>query len=338
MSPKQTVNLLSVLFLTFCTFAGSVITLEIGGDPWSGTAAGAVFALLIILADRLLRGFSLRAFSSATFGLFLGIVFATLLRASGVLQFQSEGVQWVVGLALYLAFGYLGMMLAMRSNRDEFALIIPYVRFTREAVLDAPLVLDTNIVIDGRIADLCSTGFLSRQLIVPRLVLNELQHLSDSPDPIRRARGRRGLDNLNALQGDKTISLSIHEHDNNIENTPDATLIRIAQLLQARIVSNDQALAKLARLRGLPVLNLNDLVKALRPAIVPGDELDLDIVREGRDSHQGVGYLPDGTMIVVNNASQHVGQTIAVVVAGAMQTSAGRLFFAELRGNRTHQG
>src|SRR5205814_8171073 len=152
------------------------------------------FCLLVILVDRLLKGFSLRAFSSATFGLILGLIFANLLMASQVLRFQSETTQWVARLIVYATFAYLGMMLAMRSNRDEFSLIIPYVRFAREAKQHEPLILDTNVIIDGRIAELCATGFLSRSLIVPRFVLGELQALADSRDPTKRERGRRGLE------------------------------------------------------------------------------------------------------------------------------------------------
>ena len=155
-----------------------------------------------MLADRFLKGFSLRAFSSATFGLLLGLLFANLLRASQILRFQREATQWGARLVIYLVFAYFGMMLAMRSNRDEFSLIIPYVRFTRETRAE-PLVVDTSAIIDGRIADLCATGFLSRALIVPRFVLTELQTLADSHDPVKRERGRRGLDILNQLQRSK---------------------------------------------------------------------------------------------------------------------------------------
>ena len=165
-----------------------------------GVVVGVAFGLLVVLADRLLKGVSLRAFSSATFGLLLGLLFANLLIASEILHYQSETTQWAMRLVVYCTFGYLGMMLAMRSNRDEFSLIIPYVRFSRETTQHEPLVVDTNVIIDGRIADLCGTGFLSRSLIVPRFVLGELQTLADSRDPLKRERGRRGLEILNQLQ------------------------------------------------------------------------------------------------------------------------------------------
>src|SRR5713101_7829977 len=200
MTPLMTVNLLRVLFVTFCAAIGATVSAEIVGNLWPGLILGVILGLAIVLIDRLLKGFSLRAFSSATFGLLLGLFFANLLMASQVLRYQSEATQWTARLIVYCTFGYLGMMLAMRSSRDEFSLIIPYVRFARETTQREPLVVDTNVIIDGRIADLCATGFLSRALIVPRFVLGELQTLADSRDAIKRERGRRGLDILNQLQ------------------------------------------------------------------------------------------------------------------------------------------
>ena len=331
MTPALTVNLLRVLFVTFCGTIGGIAGAEMQGSAPVGIAIGIVFGLLIVLADRLLKGLSLRAFSSATFGLLLGLFFANLLMASQVLRFQPESTQWAARLIVYCAFGYLGMMLAMRSNRDEFSLIIPYVRFARETTQHEPLVVDTSVIIDGRIADLCATGFLSRALIVPRCVLAELQTLADSRDPIKRERGRRGLDILNQLQRSREIELTIHETNEDAELDTDARLVRTARVLQARLLTNDAALAQVARLQQVPVLNIADLARALRPVVVAGDELELHLVKEGRDAHQAVGYLSDGTMIVVNHARPHLGSTATVVVSSALQTAAGRLIFAELK-------
>jgi uncharacterized protein YacL len=331
MTPLLTVNLLRVLFVTFCAAIGGMVTVEIEGKATPGILIGVVFALIIVLADRLLKGFSLRAFSSATFGLLLGLLFASLLVASDVLRYQSDTVQWAARLVVYCTFGYLGMMLAMRSNRDEFSLIIPYVRFARETTQREPLVVDTNVIIDGRIAELCATGFLSRALIVPRFVLGELQTLADSRDPIKRERGRRGLDILNQLQKSRELDLTIHETSGDADLSIDARLVRTAKLLQARLLTNDQALCQVARLQQVPALNLADLARALRPSAAAGDELELNLVKEGRESHQAVGYLPDGTMIVVNHARAHLGKVATVVVSSALQTGAGRLIFAEIK-------
>jgi uncharacterized protein YacL len=334
MNSQLTVNLLRVLFVTFSGLVGSLVTAELEGNAIPGLLIGLVFGLALVLADRLLKGLSLRAFSSATLGLLLGLLFSNLLLASQVLRYQSEETQWIARLVVYCVFGYLGTMLAMRSNRDEFSLMIPYIRFARETTEHEPVVIDTNIVIDGRIAELCATGFLSRMLVVPRFVLNELQLLADSRDPTKRERGRRGLEILNQLQRSRELDLTIHDaNTEEIEATTDAQLVRVAKLLQARLLTNDQALCQVARLQKVAVLNLNDLAKALRPAVVPGDELELNLVKEGRDPHQAVGYLADGTMIVVNQARAQIGRAATVVISSALQTAGGRLIFAELKEN-----
>ena len=332
MTPLLTVNLLRILFVTFCAAIGGIVTVETQGKATLGILIGVVFALSIVLVDRLLKGFSLRAFSSATFGLLLGLLFANLLMASQILRYQSETTEWTVRLIVYCTFAYLGMMLAMRSSRDEFSLIIPYVRFARETTHHEPLLVDTNVIIDGRIADLCATGFLSRSLIVPRFVLGELQTLADSRDPIKRERGRRGLEILNQLQGSREIELTIHDTTvDDADLTTDARLVRTARLLQARLLTNDTALCQVARLQQVQTLNLADLARTLRPTVTAGDELELTLIKEGREAHQAVGYLADGTMIVVNHARPHLGKVATVVVSSSLQTGAGRLIFAELK-------
>lgn len=338
MSTQLTMNLLRVLFVTFCAAVGSGVSSEAVDDPVRGLLIGLVFGLALVLVDRLLKGFSLRAFSSATLGLLLGLFFANLLLASQVLRYQSEFVQWAARLIVYCTFGYLGTMLAMRSNRDEFSLIIPYVRFARETTQHEPLVIDTNIIIDGRIADLCATGFLSRALIVPRFVLAELQLLADARDNIKRERGRRGLEILQQLQRSREIDLTIHDGGDEDDLPVDERLVRLAKVLGARLLTNDLPLCQVARLQQVPCLNLTDLSRALRPVVVAGDELELNLVREGRDAHQAVGFLPDGTMIVVNQARPHLGRVVTVVISSALQTAGGRLVFAELKENSKIRG
>ena len=239
MTPLLTINLLRFLFVI-----GSNISSALIANSWPGLVLGIVFGLIVVLIDRLLKGFSLRLFSSATFGLLLGLLFANLLMASQVLRYQSETTQWAVRLIVYTSFGYLGMMLAMRSSRDEFSLIIPYVRFARETTQHEPLVIDTNVIIDGRIADLCATGFLSRSLIVPRFVLDELQTLADSRDSTKRERGRRGLEILNELQRSREVELTVHESTgDDVDLVVDSRLVRAAKVLKARLLTNDHALA-----------------------------------------------------------------------------------------------
>ena len=331
MTPLVTINLLRALFVTFATCVGLMIGDEALGSAVIGAGGGAAFGLCIVLADRLLKGISLRVFSSATFGLLVGFIFAQLLLASHVLAGAQPQTQWITGLVVYSTFGYLGTMLAIRSNRDEFSLIIPYVRFRQATVQDAPLLIDSNIVIDGRIGALCAAGFLSSSLVVPRFVLDELQRLADSHDSQKRERGRGALERLQQMQRDPSLSVTILDSEIDPQTPVDTRLIQTAKLLDARLLTNDSNLCAIARLQNIQVLNLNDLTRALRPQLAAGDEVELPLVKEGRDAHQAVGYLADGTMVVVNHARAHIGKTMRVVVASVLQTNAGRLFFAELQ-------
>ena len=222
-------------------------------------------------------------------------------------------------------------MLAIRSNRDEFALVIPYIRFRQATVQDAPLLVDSNIIIDGRLPELCATGFLSSSIVVPRFILDELQRLADSGDPLKRERGRGALERLQQMQRNPALNVTIHESETDAETPVDTRLVQLAKLLDARVLTNDGNLCSIARLQGVNVLNLNDLGRALRPALAPGQQLEIALVKEGREPHQAIGYLPDGTMIVVNHGRKLLGKTVPVSIASALQTSAGRLFFAELK-------
>ena len=330
MTPSRTTNLLRTLFIIFAGSIGALCGSALADNPLAGMFGGLVFGLLLVLVDRLLKGFSLRAFSSATFGLLLGLLTARLLIASEVLRYLREEVAWAVSLAVYAIFGYLGMMLAMRSNRDEFSLVIPYVRFSRESVHDAPIVVDSNILIDGRLLRVVETGFVSGSLVVPKFVIDELQQLADSDDPHKRETGRRGLDNLGQMQESDDFDVTIHEGAEEAESPVDQRLTQLALVLSARLLTNDAPLTKVARLQRVNVLNLNELVAALRPPLAPGQEVALMLAKPGRDPHQAIGYLDDGTMIVVNNAHQWIGERVGVRISSTLKTSAGRLFFANL--------
>ena len=331
MTPLRTVNLLRTLFVIFAAFMGVSVGPALFGSIWIGAGAGLIFGLVVVLADRLLKGVTLRTFSSATFGLMLGLFFSWLLLASEILRNASEDVQWIAGMVVYCTFGYLGMMLAIRSGRDEFSLIIPYVRFRQTEVQDIPLIVDSNILIDGRLERLRDTGFIGTALIVPRFVLDELQMLADSGDSLRRERGRRALLLLEDLRKRDPSSISIHESTLDGETKVDAKLVQLALLLGARLLTNDSNLCKIARLQNVIALNLNELAEALRPQLATGDELELTLVKEGKEPHQAVGYLADGTMVVVNQARAHVGKAVTIHVASVVHTAAGRLFFAELK-------
>jgi len=332
MTPERTINLLRILFVVFTGTIGLMVGVDTEIGLAGGISVGLVFGLLMVLVDRLLKGITLRIFSSATFGLFVGFIFARLLLASSILRALPDDLEWLTGMVVYAAFAYLGMMLAIRSNRDEFSLIIPYVRFRRSNVQDDQVIVDSNVIIDGRLPELCGTGFITSGLVVPRFILDELQRLSDSSDAQKRERGRLAFENLGAMQRNPALSVTIYDGPADTESAVDTKLILCAKLLDARLLTNDANLTATARLQGVQVLNLFDLARALRPIVEPGRPIDIALVKEGRDPHQAVGYLSDGTMIVVNHARAHIGQTVPVIITTTLQTSAGRLFFAELKG------
>jgi uncharacterized protein YacL len=327
-----------ILFLCLCTvggFAVSQVRPEFVGGNYSaliGMAIGFGFGWLMIALDEMLKGFSLRAFSATTFGLLLGTVVALLIDRSGLFEYAEKTTTgWLIRLGLFLSFGYIGIVLAMRSNKEDFSLIIPYVRFAKQNKPDNPLLLDTSVVVDGRIADLIEANFLEGLIIVPRFVLKELQQIADSADPIKRARGRRGLEILNRIQRNTRNEVRIHEGDFPDEKEVDGKLIRLARNLGAKLFTNDHNLGQLAELQLVNHVNLHELAKTMRTVLLPGEMISLRIVREGKDKGQGVGYLPDGTMVVVNNGHSAVGQHVEVQVASHLQTGAGVIVFAELK-------
>jgi uncharacterized protein YacL len=287
------------------------------------------FGGLLIAVDEMLKGFSLRAFSAITFGLLLGSLVALLVDHSGLFDNADDKARWVIHLGLFLSFGYIGMVLAMRSNKEDFSLIIPYVRFTRQNERDNLLLLDTSIIIDGRIADLIETGFIEGLVLVPRFVLLELQQISDSADAIKRARGRRGFEILNRLQHNSKIQVRIHDGDFPEEKGVDAKLVRLARNLNAKLYTNDFNLTKVAELQKVSCVNLNELGRLMKTVLLPGEIIPIKIVREGRDKGQGIGYLPDGTMVIINNGQPHIGQQIDAEVQSTLQTGAGVIIFAE---------
>ena len=339
MNTGSILNVVRMFFLILASFIG--VSVALGENPenhwyaaWFGSVFGLGFASLMIVLDVMLRHVTIRAFSYGTFGLLIGLLCAWLVTS--IEFFESGWVEQfplaanIFNLAMFLGFGFLGVMLALRSKREEFSLLIPYVRFRQDALQDLPILLDTNVIIDGRIPGISAAGFMGGTLVVPRFVLEELQKMADSNDDLKRARGKRGLDSLNRMKSVDGMEVEINDEELRSGLSSDGKMVELADILGARILTNDSNLGKVARLKGLVVLNLNELAMALHPVVSPGDELELELVKEGKDDHQAVGYLPDGTMIVVNQGKPLIGTTQPVVVAGAVQTSAGRLIFAEL--------
>jgi uncharacterized protein YacL len=333
MPPRTVIHTVRAVFLLCCVMLGMSVSTSGATDLGHPAAAllGLLFGGVIIGLDILLRNMTIRSFSAGTFGLMIGIFCAWLITnipwADNVSPRASNWVQ----LGLYLALGYLGTALALRSNRQEFSLIIPYVRFRNEGIIQQPLLVDTNIIIDGRLPGICATGFIGGTLIVPRFVLDELHVLADSMETVKRDRGRRGLECLEELKRIPGLEVTVHDDYQPNEKLVDTKLVQLAKALDAKLLTNDANLGRVAQLQGLAVLNLNHLAQAMRVIINAGDELELVLVKEGKDEHQAVGYLPDGTMIVVNHARSRIGQTAIVSVSSALQTSAGRLIFAELK-------
>lgn len=323
-----------LLFLVLCTAGGYAVSQKFPthvDNSLLGLVIGFGVGGFLIAIDEMLKGFSLRAFSSITFGLLLGSFIAWLIDTSGLFEVTGENVRWIIRLSLFLAFGYIGMVLAMRSNKEDFSLIIPYVRFASQSKPENPLVLDTSAIIDGRIVELMDAGFLEGMIVVPRFVLKELQFVSDSPDSLKRERGRRGLEMLNRLQRNPRYEAKIHEADFPDEQDVDAKLVRLTKAVKGKLFTTDFNLTKVAEIQSVPCVNIAELALKLKPVIVAGDTLHLKIVREGKDRGQGVGYTTDGTMVVVNHAQPMIGHTVRVQVTSVLQTGAGIIIFAELR-------
>jgi uncharacterized protein YacL len=326
-----------ILFLAMCSTAGfavSQVRPEYVGGAYSGLLGAIIgfgFGWLLIAVDEMLKGFSLRAFSATTFGLLLGTVVAQLIDHSGLFENADEAARWLIRLCLFLSFGYIGIVLAMRSNKEDFSLIIPYVRFAPQNKPENLLLLDTSVIIDGRIADLLESNFLEGIVIVPRFVLKEIQQVADSADPLKRARGRRGLEILNRIQRNQKCEVKIHDGDFPGEKEVDTKLVHLARNLNAKLFTNDHNLGKIAELQSVKHLNLHDIARFMKASLLPGEVVSIRIARDGKDKGQGVGYLPDGTMVVVNNAQPMIGQQVDAVVQSTLQTGAGIIVFSDLK-------
>ena len=298
----------------------------------NGAILGFGFGGLLIAIDEMLKGFSLRAFSAATFGLALGSLIAWMVDRSGLFVYVDEQpTRWLIRLCLFVGFRYIGMVLALRSNKEDFSLIIPYVRFAREDVPPSYILLDTSAIIDARVADLIESRFIEGTIVVPRFVLAELQHIADSSDPLRRARGRRGLETLSRIQKMRGIDYKLHEGDFPDEVAVDAKLMRLAKATGAKLYTTDFNLGKVAELQGISYVNMMALGNAMKTIVLPGETAQIRLVREGKDKGQAVGYLNDGTMVVVNHAAAMIGKQAEVQIQSTLQTGAGIIVFADLK-------
>jgi len=290
---------------------------------------GLCIGLLVVLVDIMLKGFSLRGLSALTFGIAVGSLIAYMVGTSPLLEQGDPTRIYLARLGLFLVCTYLAAVIALRG-KDEFNLVIPYVRFVPHDV-DVPLVVvDTSVLIDGRIARVCEAGFLNAALVIPRFVLNELQSVADSSDPQKQARGRRGLEVLNELRRLKHLDIRIPESEVTKRTDVDAKLVFLAQSMRAKLLTTDYNLAKMAEFHGVPWLNLNLLAKSLRPELMIGEMIEVDLVRPGKDEGQAVGYLDDGSMVVVNDGRALIGQRVNGEIISVLPSAGGKIVFTRL--------
>ncbi len=269
---------------------------------------------------------------AAVLGLIVGLITAALI--SFPLSLLPPPFREVLPFVAAILFGYLGIMMMTTRQRDIFNLVrgrLPERGGGSESEDGVrPVLLDTSVIIDGRIADISRTGFIEGEMLVPRFVLNELQHIADSSDALRRRRGRRGLEMLRRLQDESVAPVRITDMDIEDVREVDDKLVLLGKQLSCPIVTNDYNLNRVAQLQGVSVLNINELANAVKALFLPGESLDVRIIQEGKEIGQGVGYLDDGTMVVVEDGKSHVGHEMEVVVTKVLQTAAGRMLFARL--------
>ncbi|RXJ03014.1 PIN/TRAM domain-containing protein [Anaerobacillus alkaliphilus] len=269
----------------------------------------------------------------------MGIIFGLIVAFLIVLPLNTINLpilSSVLPIFLTILLGYLGYQVGFKK-RDELVNLFTR-KNERKKEIDEVVkerhgvelkILDTSVIIDGRIADICQTGFLEGTLVIPQFVLEELQHIADSSDVLKRNRGRRGLDILNKIQKELSINVEIYEGDFDDIQEVDSKLVKLAKLVSGLVVTNDFNLNKVCDLQGVPVLNINDLANAVKPIVLPGEELHIQVIKDGKEHNQGIAYLDDGTMIVVEGGRDHIGKHIDVVVTSVLQTSAGRMIFAK---------
>jgi uncharacterized protein YacL len=282
----------------------------------------------LVVLDILFQKKSLAVVLAVCLGLIAGTLLELLVRHVVRLTELTDLVAPSVELGILLFLCYVATTIILQT-REDFHIVVPYVRFQPQNTEPTPFVLDTSVIIDGRIADIAETGVIDNPLVVPRFVLNELQGIADSADRLKRNRGRRGLDVLGRLQKSSHVSVQIRDFLTDAHESVDTKLVTTAKGIKGRVVTNDFNLNKIAQLQGVGVININDLAQALRPVMLPGEEMEVKIIRPGEEPGQGVGFLDDGTMVVVEQGREFIGQKTVVVVNNVYQTSAGRMIFAK---------
>src|SRR6187431_1636292 len=322
------VIIIRLIFTAILIVAGYVLR-PIAGDRWISAGVGALIAICIILFELRIRRASLKTLIGAAIGSIMGIVGAFLIGILISRQEMDPEVKTFLTLALTFFMAYVGLMVGAAKG-DYLELSALGGILTDKASRRDLKILDTSVIIDGRIADVAETGFLTGSLIIPQFILRELQQVADSPDSSKRQRGRRGLDMLHRLQNNSSLNIQIVETDFPAVREVDLKLIELGKQLDAVIVTNDFNLNKVSQLRGVEVLNINELANALKPVVLPGEAMRVFILKEGKEYNQGVAYLDDGTMVVVDNARRLIGKTADIAVTSVLQTTAGKMIFGRL--------
>jgi uncharacterized protein YacL len=302
-----------------------------------GAGIGAAAGLCFISIEVLLHRVSGRLIFLSLIGLIFGLIIGNLTFFSLSSLLKGDIFFSYLQLPISLIFAFLGISLALKKGDD----LILFFRGNRRKGLikgGASLkLLDTSVIIDGRISEICELGFIEGTLVVPRFILRELRYIADSSDPLKRNRGRRGLEVLGKIQKMEDIEVCIDETDFPEIREVDSKLLKLGKYLNAKIVTNDYNLNKVAELEGVTVINMNSLAEALKPVVLPGEEIAVQIIKEGKEANQGIGYLDDGTMVVVDDARRRVGRKLNVMVTSILQTSAGRMIFAKIVDDKTQR-
>lgn len=295
-----------------------------------GAMAGVMFGYLIIKLEEKLKEIPLKNLIGILIGITIGLSVANLFISKLLLTHAKDvPITLPIYVLLYFVMGYLGFRIGEKKSHTLDLSKVPL--FHRMEASEGNKVLDTSTIIDGRIADVCETGFLEGTLVIPQFVLYEIQHIADLQDPVKKTRGRRGLEILHRLQKQTSVKVKIVDYDFPKLKDVDSKLIALAKNMNGKIITNDFNLNKVAELQGIEVLNLNQLVTSLKPAVLPAEQMTIRIIKEGKEYGQGIGYLDDGTMVVVDDARKLLGKTVDVVVTSLLQTSSGRMIFAKLK-------
>ncbi len=308
-------------------------------NPWAFFVIVMGIAMAVLVWDIFTARKKIQTVSAIFFGLIAGLVLSDLIRSAVEPTLQvwvREDFAKSIN-SLLIVFVCFSCVTTLIQTKDDFRFVIPYVEFSREIKGPRPLILDTSVIIDGRIADVAETKVLDQAFVVPRFVLQELQAIADSSDKLRRNRGRRGLDILNRLQKMEDVEVILHDADIaevNKHKEVDHRLVALAKHLGGKVVTNDYNLNKIAKLQGIDVINLNDIANSLKPVVLPGEHMMVKIIKRGEEHGQGVGYLDDGTMIVVEQGAQYLSDQARVQVTSVLQTSAGRMIFGKIDAER----